>query len=647
MQMKYPAWICLALLILNAATLLAQTSYKVQSPDKKLTARFFVRDEKAGYQLAVNGQPVLLDSRLGLVTSTADLSTGLTLESASKPIRVRDQYVLKNAKRSSISVDAWERRFTLRTTTGQKLVVIFRLSNDGLAFRYALPGTAAAPLRILEEQSSFHFPANTRGWLQPMADAKTGWEQTNPSYEEYYQKDIPAGTASPTAAGWVFPALFKTGDNWVLLSEAGLDRSYSATRLQQHSSDNEYRIGFPQAAEVLVKGAKPGPVHNLPWETPWRIIAAGSLKTLVESTLGTDLAAPAIKVDTALVRPGKAAWSWAIYKDDSTVYGAQKRFIDYAHDMNWEYCLVDALWDTQIGYDKIKELASYAAAKKVGLLLWYNSAGNWNTVNITPKDKLLTREQRRKEFALLRDMGIKGVKIDFFGGDDQSMIGYYLDILDDAADYGLLVNFHGCTLPRGWQRTYPHLMTMESIKGFEFITFEQANADEEPAHAATIPFTRNIFDPMDFTPMALHSIPKINRRTTAAFELALSVVFLSGIQHFAETPEGMAAMPGFVKDYLRQLPAYWEDTRFLDGYPGRYFAVARRSGQRWYLAAINGGTEPRSLQLDCSFLPPNKKIILLADGPAGSLTRQELTLPANKKLPVTLPPHGGLVLLVD
>jgi alpha-glucosidase len=493
----------------------------------------------------------------------------------------------------------------------------------------------------VEESTSYNFTMETKAWLQPMSESKTGFESTNPSYEEYYQKGISVGTSAPTKAGWVYPALFNYRDKWILISETSLDRNYCGTRLQQNSPDGEFSVGFPDPREVF-PGGNAFPESALPWYMPWRIIAIGSLKTITESTLGTDLAKSAVKVDNSVIKPGISSWSWVLLKDDSTVFDVQKKFVDYAADMKWEYCLVDADWDKKIGYGKMQELVDYAKQKNVGIILWYNSAGSWNTVKFTPKDKLVTRESRAQEFTLLQKMGVKGLKIDFFGGDGQSMINYYIDIMEDAARYGLLLNFHGATLPRGWHRTYPNLMTMESIKGMEFITFDQRNANEEPMHATTIPFTRNVFDPMDFTPMALYKIPGIERKTTTAFELATSVIFLSGIQHMAETPAGMRHMPVFVKDFLRNLPVNWDDVNFIDGYPGKFVVMARKSGDRWIVAGINGETDVKALSLDLSFIKSAKGQLITDDG-NGSLTQTEIH-PTNATK-VNIQANGGFVIV--
>jgi len=481
-----------------------------------------------------------------------------------------------------------------------------------------------------------------------MSVAKSGWEKVNPCYEEFYEKEIPVGTPSPTGAGWVYPALFRSGDTWLLVSESALSRNYSGTRLRSDSPEGEYTVGFPDPRENF-QGGPVNPESKLPWFTPWRVIVVGSLKTITESMLGVAVADKPAAHHDAIIEPGKASWSWPLLGDAQTTYEVQRQFIDYAAEMGWRYCLIDALWDKQIGYEKVRELVAYARRKGVRILLWYNSAGDWNSAPQTPRNLMLTHESRKREFARLKAMGVAGLKIDFFGGDGQSMIGYYHDILEDAAPYGFLLNFHGATLPRGWQRTYPHLMSMEAIKGLEYVTFEQKNADEEPTHAAMLPFTRNVFDPMDFTPVVLDRINRIERRTTSAFELALSVLFTSGIQHYAEIPAGMRKAPAYVRSFLKGVPSVWDDTKFLDGYPGKFVVLARRGGGRWYVAGINGEATAKKLTLDLGALHVSGNGSLITDGDGGNLSfrNETLRLSANKKLALTLPPRGGFVLVLD
>ena len=620
----------------------------LSSPDGQLAVEFKLNVEQAPvYLLRRGGQIVLPESRLGLIRDDADFSRGLALTAASPVEPVEDHYEILTAKRRLNTYRANRQVFHLATAAGEKMDVIFQVSNDGVAFRYFFPESSAEVHRLKEEVSSFRFQPGTKAWLQPMSVAKSSWKSTNPSYEEFYAQAIPAGTPSTLGAGWVYPALFKSGDTWFLVSEGSLGRNYCGTRLLHESPAGEYSIGFPDARETMY-GQPVNPSSTLPWLTPWRVIAVGSLQTIVESTLGTDLAEKAPGPADPSIKPGKAAWSWPLLGDKQTTYDVQKQFIDFAAGMGWTYCLIDAQWDQQIGYEKVRELADYARTKNVSLLLWYNSNGNWNEAPQTPKDKLLTHESRVQEFDRLKAMGIKGLKVDFFGGDGQPVINYYHDLLEDAAPYGFLMNFHGATLPRGWQRTYPHLMTMEAIKGFEFITFEQANADAEPVHATTIPFTRNVFDPMDFTPVCLDKIGQTQLRTTGAFELALAVIFTSGVQHYPDIPEGMAKMPAYVQAFMRQVPSVWDDTKFIDGYPGKLAVIAREGNGHWYVGGINGEAIDKTLTLDLVALTGAKATgVLITDGQTQRFAQHPVTLGPDKKLSVTLKLHGGFVFVFD
>jgi hypothetical protein len=620
------------------ALLFSTAAQAVDSPDGRIHVQVELSTQKTlVYSVTREGRPVLLPSTLGLSLAGRDLASGLTLGTPSSVRAISESYEMAVGKRRHIRYRANEQVFPVQGADGQRMDVAFRVSNDGVAFRYLVRGPGQK--QFIAEATTFAFDPGAKAWLQPMQVAQTGWMNTNPAYEEHYQREIAADTASPSKAGWVFPALFKTGDTWVALSESNMDGSFHASRLQAESPGAVYRIGLPMADERFT-GGKLLADTNGDLVTSWRIIALGSLPTVMDSTLGTDLAAPAIAFDKKAVRPGHASWSWALLKDDATVYAVQKQFIDYAADMRWDYTLVDADWDRKIGYDKMRELARYAASKHIGLLVWYNSSGAWNKTEYSPKGALLTADQRRKEFARLKAMGIKGVKIDFFAGDGVSMIAYYVDILKDAADAGLLVNFHGATLPRGWARTYPNLMSAEAIKGLEFTTFTQADQDAVVRHAAMLPFARNLFDPMDFTPMVFGDIPTIRRATRNGFELAESVLFLSGIQHFAETPAGMAGVPAYVKGFLQALPRSWDDSRFIAGYPGTHVVIARRAGSAWYVAGLNADDEDRTVALDLSFLGRRNGTVI-ADG----ATEREFSQSAIAagQTSITIKAHGGFV----
>jgi alpha-glucosidase len=631
---------------MTAIAATAAQSARIPSPDGQLVARVHVNEDGAPrYTIERGGKPVLQESKLGLVREDADFTRGLQLRSISPVESITDRYELLTSKRRLNTYRANRQVLSLQTAAGQKLDIIFQVSNDGVAFRYRFPETSARVHRLSEELSSFNFLPETKTWLQPIAAAKSGWGETNPSYEEIYEREGILGAPSPTGAGWVYPALFRSGDTWLLVSESALGRNYAGTRLRNEWRSTEYRVGFPDELEHF-QGGPVNPESALPWLTPWRLIVVGDLKTIVESTLGTDLAdKPAANAKVPAPGPGKASWSWPLLGDPLTTYDTQKRFIDYAASMGWQYTLIDSMWDSQIGDAKLKELVDYARSKGVSILVWYNSAGDWNTAPQTPRGVLLTHEGRMREFERVRALGVVGLKVDFWPGDGQSAIAYYHDMLEDSARAGLLMNFHGSTLPRGWNRTYPHLMTMEAIRGLEFVTFDQKNAEDEPTHAAMLPFTRNVFDPMDFTPVVLDRINNIERRTSSAFELALSVLFTSGIQHYAEIPEGMARAPQYVRDFLKAVPSVWDDVKLLEGFPGKYVVLARRSGSTWYVAGINAEKDYRKVKLDLGALSARGGM-LITDGSGGNLSfrQEELSAGDSGRLDLILAPRGGFVL---
>jgi DUF1680 family protein len=635
---------CLLILI-SFFSLHAQQLVSIKSPDKNIELNVYQNKTNITYSIQYKGKEIIKPSSLGLVSTTGDLHQGLKLTGTSGIEKLSDEYELFTGKKSQVNYTANKTTIHLSDAGGRKLNIIFQVSNDGVAFRYHIPEAGSNLISIKEEKTSFVFDTTTIAFLQPMQVAKTGFEKTNPAYEDNYLQHIPAGTPSPSGVGWVYPSLFRVKDTWVLLTEAGMDGKYCGTRLVNEKNEPVYKIAFPDPREVMTTDGLL-PSSPLPFYSPWRVITIGSLATIIESTLGTDVAAPSIKMDKSFILPGKSSWSWIMSKDDFITYEEQKKYIDFAADMHWQYCLIDAAWDAKIGYDSIRSLSAYAKRKGVGLLLWYNSAGDWNTVAYTPKNKMLTHESRVQEFSRLKDMGIKGVKIDFFGGDGRSVIQYYIDILEDAAAYGLLVNFHGATLPRGWSRTYPHLLTTEAVKGFEMVTFNQQDANRQANHSTILPFTRNAFDPMDFTPMNLYKIGSpVQRKTTSTFELATAVIFLSGIQHFAESPEGMSHVPPEIKTVLQELPVRWDDVKFISGFPGKDIVLARRSKNKWYIAGINGEANPKTLSIDLTTFS-NKMAILIGDGE----TQLDFTISkqlSGKSTTVTMKANGGFLIILD
>jgi len=622
-----------------------QKDYTVQSPDTRISVAFeMLEGGSPAYRVYHSDSLVIQRSDLGIIREDEDFSENLTLDSVSAPVKVSDSYTLLHGKKRRCTYHGTRRIFHLSSADGKEMNIIFQVSNDGLAYRYHFPGPGDTVFKIKREVSSFNLDTTAVAYLQPCPNPRTGWENTQPSYEKYYQGPLAVGKSAPQEAGWVMPALFKSGGFWIHLTETAVDTNYCGSRLNQHAPGGEYTLLFPLPVEAR-DGEPALPESTLPWSTPWRIVVVtDNLADLAESTLGTDLALPAQYDASSWFDPGKASWSWIMKKDGSINYDTQKEYIDFAASMNWRYCLVDVNWDRRIGYESMKQLADYAATKDVKLLLWYNSGGNWNTVDFyTPRNRLLTHESRTKEFQRLKEMGIAGIKVDFFGGDGQSMMKYYIDILKDAAQYELAVNFHGSTYPRGWSRTYPNLVTMEAVRGEEFVTFNQEDADRQSAHCTFLPFTRNLFDPMDYTPVNFSGIPTwVERRTTKGFEAALGVIFTSGIQHIAESPEGMARQPVYIKHYMRELPDTWDDTRFIDGYPGKYVILARQKDDTWYIAGINGEEKTRTANLKLPFLKEAKGVLITDSSQTKYSTKRDMNF--SKPVSVKMYPHGGFVI---
>ncbi len=639
--------VLLLLLFLQVGCAMSK-SVKISSPAGTLTAEFLLEEGRPFYKLYLGQETILERSPLGLTCSRGDFTENLKLADLSAPETVSDDYTMPHGKQSRIQYRANRRVVSLQNPQGQILQIEFQVSNDGLAFRYRLIGEGQTTA-IEREATGFAFASGTVSWLHPMHDSKTGWEKTYPSYESHYEIEKPVGLPSPYSAGWAFPALFRVGQiGWALLSESGVDERYCGTRLAQDSAGGVYHIAFPQANEHRGPQDPIAPSGKLPLVLPWRLIIAGrGLDVIVQSTLATDVAAPSKIADLSFIKPGRASWSWLRYDSAGTDLPILQEYLQMAADLGWEYMLVDCDWDRRLGYEKIAALSKEAHSKGVDLLLWYNSNGDWNNAPMTPKNRVHLPQVRREEFRRIAEMGIRGIKVDFFGGDKQATMQLYMDILRDAADFNLLVNFHGATLPRGWQRTWPNLVTTEAVMGMEFCTFDQANADRQAQHCCVLPFTRNVAASMDFTPLVMdRKIRGVRRKTTAVFELSLPIIFESAVQHFGLAPFEAAALPDFAVDYLKRVPTAWDQTRFVAGLPGKDAVLARRKGNDWYVAGINGENRSKTMLLDLSFLPKGRPGILIYDGADDSIQTKIIHSPSAAALEAQLAPSGGFVLQI-
>ncbi len=543
------------------------------------------------YGITRNGVAVLERSRWGLVCRDRVFRDGLVVVHAPVVSVVEQDYTLRHGKQRSRRVRAVRATIEVTNPEGHGLAVELSVSADTAAFRYRLLG-ASATVTLDEELTTFRFVNPGRAWLQPTSPADGG----GPAHENLYANGVEIGTATE-ASSWDFPAVFESGAQWALISESDLDGTFRGTRLAPRPDGREYSV----TGSVTEEGMGYGDVHptsRAPWTMPWRFIAlADSAPELVESMAVWDLATPSRVDDDSWVEPGRAAWSWWSENDSPRDLDALRRYVDLASDMGWEYSLVDANW-TVHSEEQIRGLVDYATERGVRLFLWYNSAGTNNDSTEEPRDLMHRADTRRAEMARIAGWGIAGIKVDFFHSDKQLGIQHYLGILEDAAEARLMVNFHGSTIPRGWDRTWPHLLTMEAVRGAEWYLFEPRFAEEAVWHNTILPFTRNVIGSMDYTPVTFSDKVRPHL-TTAAHELALAVVFESGLQHFADSPEAYLSAPEAVRRQLRGVPVVWDETVGLAGEPGDSAVVARRSGDEWWIAGINAATakEPEVLDL--------------------------------------------------
>ena len=586
--------LCLSLLCLS----LSAAPKTVTSPDGKLTVT--VSDD-ARYSVSLDGKDIVLPSALGFRSNRGDFMNAKVTEAESSAIH--DSYTLDRIKKGRITYDANVLICTLENEAGDAVKVEFCVSDNDVAFRYVVDNPRWASIRIFEEATSFVFPESTTTFLTPQSDAMIGWQRTKPSYEEFYAIDKPMSEKSQYGHGYTFPCLFKIGgDGWALVSETGVDSRYCGGRLSDWDPEGGYRLEFPMPEENDGNGTVE-PAFAVPGATPWRTITVGStLKPIAESTVTWDVVEPRY-VSKHNYKFGKGTWSWILWQDGSINYDDQVKFIDLAAAMDFQYVLVDNFWDRNIGYDRMEELVKYAHSKGVDVFLWYSSSGYWNDISQCPLNKMDSAVERKKEMKWLQDIGVKGIKVDFFGGDKQETMRIYEGVLSDADDYGLMVIFHGCTLPRGWERMYPNYVGSEAVRASENLVFGQHECDIEAQNATLHPFIRNAVGCMEFGGCFLNKfLNKANarrpiRRTTDEFELATAVLFQNPIQNFALAPNNLEDAPAYCLDFLRDVPTTWDDIRYIDGYPGKYAVIARRKGGKWYVSAINAAEAPYSLDL--------------------------------------------------
>ena len=617
-----------------------------ESPDKHIVVTISDNGGKPTYQVTLDGVTFIEQSPLGLKANFADLTQGLSL-TASNSNKVSDHYTLKTIKQTVVDYEATEGVCQFAKADGRtKLDIIFRISNRDVAYRYKVYDRGQTKVAVIEsEASSFVLPEGTTTFLCPQSKPMGGFARTSPSYETSYSLDDAPGK-NGWGEGYTFPCLFRNGDKgWVLISETGTDGRYVGCRLLNEGS-TRYRIGFPQQGELNGVGSVT-PAVSLPCLTPWRTITIGTtLANIVETTVATDLVKPKYEASRDYTY-GKGSWSWIIGMDGSCNFDEQKRYIDFSAAMGYRSVLIDAFWDKQIGYERIAELARYGREKGVGLFLWYNSNGEWNDAPQTPIGKMDKSAARRKEMAWMKQNGILGIKVDFFGGDKQPMMQLYEDILTDANEFGIQVIFHGCTLPRGWERMYPNYVASEAVLASENLHFGQGACDAEARNGCTHPFIRNTVGSMDFGGSTLNKFYNADNKrgthrvTSDVYALATAVLFQSSVQHFALAPNNIDDAPAWAIDFMKQVPTTWDEVRFIDGYPGRYVIIARRCGAKWYVAGINADAQPLKTTIS---LPTTSPTVQLYSDDAQLNGSVKTTKVKKNKLTVTIPCNGGIVI---
>jgi hypothetical protein len=625
----------------------------VSSPDGNVLVTLANESGTTTYRVSYKGTPFLNASPLGMTTNVGDFTKDLTLSDQVKRRVINDTYSLPNIKKSKVQYNANEAVFVLNKQGKPALEVEFRVSNNDIAFRYTVhPQGERRSAVVNAEATGFVFPQGTTTFLCPQMRPMTGFARTAPSYESGYSLDAPMGQNGNGNNGYTFPCLFRVNDKgWVLISETGVDSRYCGSRLMGNP-EGLYTIGFPMEAENNGNGTV-SPGIPLPGKTPWRTITLGAtLAPIMETTVAFDVVEP-LYTASQKYEYTKGSWSWIMKMDGGTVYDMQKQYIDFSAAMGYQTILVDALWDTQIGRDKIEELAKYGASKGVYLYLWYNSNGYWNDAPQGPRGIMDNTIERRKEMAWMKRIGVKGIKVDFFGGDKQVTMKNYEDILVDANDFGIMVIFHGCTLPRGWERMYPNFAASEAVLASENLYFGQGSCNNEAMNGCIHPFIRNTVGSMDFGGSTLNKVYNANntpgrgskRMTSDVYALASAVMFQSGVQHFAVTPNNLTDAPAWAIGFMKQVPTTWDDVRYIDGYPGKYVVMARRKGNTWYIAGANAQDATAELTLNLSFLPAGTNLTLYQDDAQlnGSMSTSKLA--NNQQLKVSIPKNGGLLVL--
>lgn len=623
----------------------------VASPNGWLKFAIDNSDGSPSYAVTYTGIEIMLDSPLGLVADYGDFSKDLKLV-AVKRGTIDKKYHLDRIKKSDNRFEANSLECEFVNPEGNRMILEVQVAHCNIAFRYRLPKPdGRGAVRVMDESTGFHLPPYATGFLTPQSDAMVGWKRTKPSYEEEYIIDAPIDTKSKYGHGFTFPAVFRIADKaWTLVSETGVDRNYCGSRLSD-PENGVFTLEFPMPEENNGNGTVE-PAFSLPGATPWRLITVGhSPRPLAQTTLPWDVVEEKYPASIDY-KPGKSTWSWILWQDNAINMEDSKKYIDLAAEMGYPYTLIDAGWDKTMGREGIEELVEYGKDKGVAPFLWYSSSGYWNDIEQSPINKMDDPTARKAEMKWMKEAGVKGIKVDFFGGDKQETMRLYEDILSDANDNGLMVIFHGCTLPRGWERMYPNYVGSEAVLASENMIFSQHFCDNEAVNATLHPIIRNAAGAMEYGGTFLNK--RLNRgndggnrrMTSDAFQLALAVIYQSPVQNFALAPNNLTDADPIALDFMREVPTLWDNVALLEGYPGKFVVISRRSGDKWYIAGINAEKETKELTLNLDSLGEGKAV-MISDGKNGKLRKEEITIGKDRKRKVSIPHASGFVIIKD
>ena len=655
-------------ILLLSAICAQANNYTVTSPDGKLAVNVECKEGKAFYTVNYDGKQMLGASALGLVANYGDFSQNLKM-GALKSEKKHLAYKMTRIKKEKIEKDASEATIGFLNSKKDSMTLHLHVSNNDIAYKYEMSRPKKdnpKSVIIYNEVSGFNFPEQTTTFLCPQITPMTGWERTKPSYEEEYTPDAPMNVKSQFGVGYTFPCLFKVGnDGWVLVSETGVSSAYPGCRLSDYEPGKGYTVAFPQKGENNGFGSEFAGIP-LPGETPWRTITVGSsLAPIVETTIPYDVVEPLYEASQTY-KPSRYTWSWLIWQDNSVNYDDQVKMVDVAAAQGYEAVLVDNWWDKQIGRKRIEELSKYAKSKKVSLMLWYNSNGFENDAPQTPRQIMNNSIARKKEMAWMKKIGVAGIKVDFFGGDKQETMKLYEDILSDANDYGLEVIFHGCTMPRGWERMYPNYVSSEAALASENVYFTDYHAKKEAFEMTMHPFSRNAVASFDWGGVMMNKYfskdnkSRHQRYTSDVFEMATAITNQSSVNCICLYPNNLQDVPQWELDWLKNVPTAWEDTRFIAGYPTKYAVVARKSSVengsgaaltagRWFVGGLNATDKPLALTLDLPMFA-GKTVTYITDQPKKKgekfFTSVKKTLKVGKdgKAKVVIQPNGGIII---